>query len=55
MTLGEKIKKYRIEHGLSQKRLATQLGLDPLTVRRLEDNRGKPTKSIVRKMLEVLT
>jgi transcriptional regulator with XRE-family HTH domain len=53
-TLGEKIKKYRIEHGLSQKRLAIHLGIDPLTVRRLEDDRGNSIRRIMNKILEIL-
>jgi transcriptional regulator with XRE-family HTH domain len=53
-TLGEKIKKYRIEHGLSQKRLAIQLGIDPLTLRRLENNRGKPTRKILIRILNII-
>jgi transcriptional regulator with XRE-family HTH domain len=52
--LGETIKKYRIAHGLSQKRLAVQLRIDPLTVRRLECNRGKPTTRTINKLLEIL-
>jgi transcriptional regulator with XRE-family HTH domain len=53
-TLGEKIKKYRIEHGLSQKRLAIQMGMDSLTVRRLEYNRGKPTRRILKQIIQIL-
>jgi transcriptional regulator with XRE-family HTH domain len=53
-TLAEKIKKYRIEHGLSQKGFAIQLGIDPLTVRRLENNRGKTNRKILNKILEIL-
>jgi transcriptional regulator with XRE-family HTH domain len=53
-TLGEKIKKYRLTHGLSQKRLAIQLGIDSLTVRRLEHNRGKPTRRILNKIIQML-
>jgi transcriptional regulator with XRE-family HTH domain len=54
MTLGEKIKRYRIEHGLSQKKLSSQLGIDPLTVRRLEHHRGKANRRILVKIFEIL-
>jgi transcriptional regulator with XRE-family HTH domain len=49
-----KIKKYRTERGLSQERLARQLGIDPLTVRRLEYTRGKTSRRILDKILEIL-
>ena len=53
-TFGEKKRKHGIEHGLSHKRLAIQLRIDPLTVRRLESNKGKPTRKIMIKILEML-
>ena len=53
-TLGERIKNYRIRHGLSQKSLARHLGIDPTTLRRLEHDRGRPTKRIMAKILGIL-
>jgi len=41
-TLGEKIKEYRRVHGLSQKRLAQFLQIDPGMLARWERDEGKP-------------
>jgi transcriptional regulator with XRE-family HTH domain len=41
-TLGERIKQYRIQKGLSLRRLAEELGVDPGTLARWEKGRCKP-------------
>ena len=50
-TLGERIKQYRIQKGLSLRRLAEELGVDPGTLTRWEreevEPRGKLTKKVI--------
>lgn len=46
ISLGERIRKHRIQHGLSQEKLAIQLEIDPLTIRRSESNIGTDKKSL---------
>jgi len=41
-SLGEAIKGYRLIHGLSQKKLAKNLGIDPTTLARWESGTSKP-------------
>jgi transcriptional regulator with XRE-family HTH domain len=41
-TIGERIKAFRRLHGLSQKILARQLGIDPSTLARWEKDKGRP-------------
>jgi transcriptional regulator with XRE-family HTH domain len=43
---GKQIKQYRKEMGLTQKKLAAQLGVWETTVKRWEQNRNKPPKHI---------
>lgn len=40
-TLGEKLRKYRMHRGITQKELARQVGIDPTTLSRLERNKGQ--------------
>ena len=50
-TLGERIKQYRIQKGLSLRRLAEELGVDPGTLTRWEreevEPRGKLTEKVI--------
>ena len=41
-TLGEKIKQYRIQKGLSLRKLAKELGVEPATLTRWEKGEVKP-------------
>jgi DNA-binding XRE family transcriptional regulator len=50
-TLGGRIKKYRFENGLSQEKLATQLGIDESTICHWEKNEHKPVREKL-KLLE---
>jgi transcriptional regulator with XRE-family HTH domain len=51
VTLGERIRRYRYLKGVSQRILATQIGIDPATLSRLERNRGRCLPSILRKVM----
>ena len=50
MTLGELLVKYRKEIGLSQKKLARQIGIDPTTLSRLERIQGQCQSFILKKV-----
>ncbi len=50
-SVGEKIVLYRQLHGLSQKKLANQLGIDPSTLRNCEKSERQPSE----RFSEVLT
>jgi len=45
-TIGERIKAFRQLHGLSQKPLAKQLGIDPATLARWEKDLARPSKRL---------
>ncbi len=49
VSTGEKIILYRKLHGLSQKMLACQLGIDPSTLRKWERNKRKPSDKFFRR------
>jgi DNA-binding XRE family transcriptional regulator len=51
--LGERIREYRRLHGLSQKRLAEQLGIDQTTVAAWERAEHKPTKRLSSKLASI--
>ena len=53
-SLGERIRRYRYLHGISQKELARQIGIDPTTLSRLERNRGRCFPSVLRKVAALL-
>ncbi len=48
--LGDKIREYRRVHGLSQKKLAERLRIDPSTLARCERREPEPTKRFFRKL-----
>ena len=50
-TLGGRIKKYRIEQGLSHKKLGEKVGVDASTVSAWEEGKHKPTSKMT-KILE---
>jgi transcriptional regulator with XRE-family HTH domain len=49
ITLGDRLINYRKHEGLSRKKLAKQIGIDPTTLSRLERNRGKCQLCILKK------
>ena len=48
------IKAYRLIHGLSQKRLAKILGIDPTTLARWEKGKATPSKKLSERLLDLL-
>ena len=50
MSFGEGLRMHRMDRGLSQKKLANQLGVDESSIRNWEAKRGRPT----RRSLEIL-
>jgi len=53
-TIGQKIKRYRLLHGVSTKKLAKQLHIDESTLWRLENGRGKFFRATIRKLAPFL-
>jgi len=53
-TLGERIKQYRYERGISQKELASQIGVDPATIGRMERSNRSRFNSVLRKVTAFL-
>jgi len=53
--LGEKLREYRRVRGLSQKKLAEQLGVDPTTVAGWERGKHPPAKRLRSKLISFLT
>jgi DNA-binding XRE family transcriptional regulator len=51
--LGEKIREYRQIHGLSQKKLAEQLGVDPTTLAGWERSKRQPNKRLFDHMKKI--
>ena len=47
-TLGQKIKRYRLIHGMTRKELARQLCIDEATLCRFESDKGKPFPAILK-------
>ena len=54
LTLGSRIKNYRMRKGLSQKKLARMLNLSRETIRRYERSISTPDKETLRKIAKVL-
>lgn len=54
MTLGEKIRKARINKGLTQSRLAQILGISNSTLNKYENNTLRPNVYILEKIAKVL-
>jgi transcriptional regulator with XRE-family HTH domain len=54
MTFGERLKKARIEKGLTQEQLANLIGVAKSTVTGYEKNNREPNFFIIKKILEVL-
>jgi transcriptional regulator with XRE-family HTH domain len=52
--LGEKIREYRRVHGLSQKKLAVQLGVDQTTLASWERGKHRPTKRLITTLTSVV-
>ena len=48
--LGDQIREYRRVHGLTQKKLAEQLGVDPTTLAGWERRKHQPTKRPLNKL-----
>ena len=53
-TLGERIKKWRLEHGLFQKDLAKMIGVNEMTMVNLEKGRALPTEKNIEGIKEIL-
>lgn len=53
-TLGGRIHKYRIEHGLSHKKFGKLIGIDASTIRSWEDNHTTPGHINLRKIKEFI-
>jgi len=53
-TLGQKIKQYRIQKGLSLSRLARHLGIDPGTLARWEKHESEPTGKLKERVNSLL-
>jgi transcriptional regulator with XRE-family HTH domain len=53
-TLGERIKKWRLEQGLIQKDLAKLIGVDEMTIVNWEKGRTKPIKQNIEKLEKIL-
>ncbi len=53
--LGERIKQYRIQKGLSLRRLAKEMGVDPGTLARWEKNKRKSNRRLKRLLESVLS
>ena len=53
-TLGQKIIRYRLLHGMTRKQLAKQLFIDETTLERLETDQGKISGKTVRKVAALL-
>jgi len=54
-SLAEKIKAYRRVHGLSQKNLAEQLGVDQTTLAGWERGEHTPIKGLYKQLVSLLT
>ena len=52
--LGDKIREYRRVHGLTQKKFAAQLGIDPTTLASWETGEHQPTKKLLDKIKSAL-
>jgi len=52
--MGDKIREYRRVHGLSQKKLAEQLGVDQTTLAGWERGEHRPTKKLLDKIKSAL-
>lgn len=53
-TLGEKLLQYRRHNGMTQKKLAKQIGIDPTTLSRLERHRGSYIPCVKEKVVAFL-
>jgi transcriptional regulator with XRE-family HTH domain len=53
-TLGERIKKWRLEKGLFQRDLAKLIGVDEMTIVNWEKGRTKPTEKNIERIKEIL-
>jgi transcriptional regulator with XRE-family HTH domain len=53
-TLGERIKKWRLERGLFQRNLAKLIGVDEMTIVNWEKGRTKPTKKNLEQLQKIL-
>jgi transcriptional regulator with XRE-family HTH domain len=54
MNISEQIKRYRMEKGLTQLKLAKKTGLTPAAISQYESETRKPTVEAIKKIAEVL-
>lgn len=52
---GERIREYRRIHGISQKKLAYQLGVDQTTLAGWERGKHKPTKNLRNRLIQFIS
>ena len=55
LSVGEQIILYRKLHGLSQKKLACQIDIDPCTLRKWERDKQKPSEIFLNKLKKIVT
>ncbi len=53
-SIGEAIKAYRLMNGLSLKKLAMTLGVDPATLARWEKGQSKLSQELVKRLIDVV-
>ncbi len=53
-SISEAIKAYRLRHGLSQKKFAKILGIDPTTLARWEKGKSTQTKKLGKRLVDLL-
>jgi transcriptional regulator with XRE-family HTH domain len=53
-SLSEAIKAYRLSHGLSQKKLAKVLRIDPTTLARWEKGKATPSRKLSQRLFDLL-
>lgn len=54
MKIGDRIKYFRLQKGMTQKRLAEEVGLAEITIRQYEANKREPKDEIIRKLVKAL-
>ena len=52
-TIGEAIRAFRLSHGLSQKKMAKVLRIDPTTLARWEKGRSTPSRKLSKRLVEL--
>ncbi len=53
-SLAGELRRYRVKHGLTQKELARQIGIDPATLSRIQKGGHKSFKSVISKVVSFI-